>query len=71
MRCVWLGLKFRMELNPHHEGVIGDFDNLNQSAIGVGSGNSQSFVFERIAIPIVEFVTMAVALADLRFSHVG
>ncbi|OPZ73016.1 MAG: hypothetical protein BWY82_01249 [Verrucomicrobia bacterium ADurb.Bin474] len=57
-----------MELNPNHEWMVCDFDDLNQTALGVCSGDAQSFAFEGAAIFIIEFVSMAVALADLRFT---
>ena len=68
MRLQWLGFEFGVELAAEEEGMAGDFDDLDVSRIGGGSGKSQAAAGEQGFVFAVELVAMAMALADFGLS---
>src|SRR6266852_4408677 len=63
-----LRLELGMELAADEMRMVGQFDHLNVSAIGRRTGNSQSRRHHRLLVFAVEFVAMAVALADFQLA---
>src|ERR1043166_2467934 len=58
-----LGLELGMKLAGDEEGMPGQFDDFDQSAVRGETAEYVSCFLEALAIGIVEFVTMAMALA--------
>ena len=64
MRLERLGLEFGMELAAEEEGMVGNLDDLDVGAVGRGAGDAHAGAGEQRFVFAVEFVAMAVALAD-------
>ena len=60
------GLEFRVELAAQEPGVVPEFDDLHQLAVGGGAGNRQAGGVQFLPVGVVEFVAVPVALHDLR-----
>src|ERR1700722_526957 len=72
MRLEGLGLELGVELAAEEEGVTGNLDDLHVGRIRSGAGNTQAGSGKEGLIFAVEFVTMAMAFADLgRFVGAG
>src|SRR5689334_12648883 len=65
MRTRRAGLELGMELTTDEPRVRLDLDHLDQRTIRRQSAKIQSMLDERVAILVVDFVTMAVSLTDL------
>lgn len=65
MGMVGSGFQLRMELHTYVPGVVGNFHNFHQTAVGRQSAQAQAGAGERIAVFVVEFITVAVTFADL------
>ncbi len=65
VRLERLGFELRMELATEEEGMRGDLDDLDVGGVGCGAGETEATAGEDGFVLAVEFVTMAVALADL------
>src|ERR1044071_1448373 len=61
---VWFAVEFGVELAGDEERMLGQFNDLDQLAVGGKSAKDKVRLFEPLAIGIVEFVTMPVALVD-------
>ena len=59
-------LEFRMELAAQEPGMSGDLDDLGEAPVRGGAGDPETLLNKRLLELIVEFVAVAVALADLR-----
>ena len=57
---------FGMELGADEPTVAGNLDNLDQVALGVHADALHSVLFVFVFVLVVEFVSVAVAFADLR-----
>ena len=55
------GFQFRMELNANEPGMIGDFDDFRQDAVGRKTGEHEPMFLQLTAILDIHFVSMAVA----------
>src|SRR5450759_2293201 len=64
MRLVRFAQKFRMELARHEERMILEFDDLHQLAIGRKPAENETSLLEFLAVGVVEFIAMAVALIN-------
>src|SRR5882724_13674350 len=60
-----LRLEFGMELAADEVRVVGQFDHLHVGSVGRGPGNSHARGNQRLFIFAVEFVSVAMAFADL------
>src|SRR5664279_744366 len=65
MRFQRLRFEFRVELASQEEGMVRQFDDLDIGAVGRRSTDAQSRSGERSLVFAIEFVAMAVTLADL------
>ena len=65
MGMIGSGFQLRMELHTYVPGVVGNFHNFHQTAVGRQSAQAQAGAGERIAVFVVEFITVAVTFADL------
>ena len=65
MGMVGTGLQLRMELHAHIPGMLRHFHDLHQAAIGRQTAQAQARAGQRLAVLVIELVTVAVALADL------
>src|SRR5258708_2869899 len=61
MRLVGFAVKFGMELAGDEEGVLCQFDNLDQFAIGRVAAETKVGFFELFAVGVVEFVAVPMA----------
>src|SRR5208337_210770 len=68
MRLQRLRLKLRMKLAADEVRVIGQLDHLDISSVRCGPGNPQARSRERVFVFAVEFITVPVALADLKLA---
>ena len=59
-----------MELHAHEEGMIFHFHRFHDAVIGRSAAEDKPRFFQRFAIIVVEFVSVAVAFADLFFAAV-
>jgi len=59
-----LALEFRMELHRQEPRVVFEFDDLDELAGGQPSGGNESCALETVEIVVVEFIAMAMTLAD-------
>src|SRR6476469_1067880 len=59
-----LRLQLRMELHAHEPGMVWPLDDFGQFAVGRQAGKDQALLLERVAVMDVDFVAVAVALAD-------
>ena len=66
MRAVGAGLEFGMELHADVEAVFGNLYSLNDMSVRGHSAYAKSRRGEHIAVVVVEFVTVAVALGNVR-----
>src|SRR5689334_22545640 len=66
MRLQRLGLELRMKLACQEPGMVRSLDNFHILAVRRTSGNAESRVGQRLFVLAVEFVAVAVALADIR-----
>ena len=57
-----------MKLATHHEGVILDLGNFDQVCIGIDTRDSQTSRLELIAVFVIDFVSMAMALTNGLFA---
>ena len=57
-----------MELAAQKPLVALEFHDFDQVVVRGGSGGNQAGLFEPLAIVVVDFVAMAMALADLKFA---
>ncbi len=64
VRCIWLGLEFRVELRSNKEGVFWEFDDFCKETVRTRAREEQSGAFQAIAVFGIEFVTMSMPLAD-------
>ena len=64
MRLMGFAVEFGMELTGDEEGVLWYLDDLDQFAIGSMTAETETCLFEFVAIGVVEFVAVAVALID-------
>src|SRR5215475_9498567 len=64
MRLEWLRLKFRMELAANEMRMISQFYHFDISAIRCRSRNAQAGRRHRLFVFPIEFITMAMPLAD-------
>src|SRR5262245_43567208 len=64
MRCEWLRLEFRMELDGHVPRVRGQFDDLDKLAVERASHDLQSLVGQRFFKEAVELVPVAMPLVN-------
>ena len=53
-----------MELHAHEEGMIFHFHRFHDAVIGRSAAEDKPRFFQRFAIIVVEFVSVAVAFAD-------
>ena len=58
-------LEFRVRLSGHVVGMILQFNELHQGAIGRGTAKDEILGLELLAIGVVELVAVAVAFVDL------
>ena len=65
MGLQWLGLELGMELAPDEMWMIRQLHHLHIGAVWSRSGNAQAAGHQWLLVLAVEFVTMAVPLADL------
>ena len=65
MRFERLGFEFRMELAAQEPRMVRDLADLDVHAVRGLAGDAQAALRENLLIFAVEFVAMAVALADL------
>src|SRR5580698_4221830 len=65
VRFQWLRLEFGMELAAEKPGMIGYFANLDVHRIRRLPGNAESAGRQNLLVLAIEFVTVAMALADL------
>jgi hypothetical protein len=64
MRAVGAGAKFRVKLTADHPWVIRQLADLHQLAIGGEPAIDHTRLLQQGAIPIIEFIAMAVALMN-------
>ena len=64
MGLLGLGAEFRMELHGDEPGMIGNLDDFRQVLVGIGPGDREAGRLELSAILGIEFIPMAVPLAD-------
>ena len=64
----WLRLKLRMELAAEEPRMVGQFDDFDVRAIGSFSGDAETGGDENFLVVAIEFIAMAVALADFQFA---
>lgn len=67
MRNQRLRLEFRMELAGKKPGMISNFYHLNKIFIFVHPGEYEAFICQSLAISIIKFKSMTVALGNLSF----
>src|ERR1700691_2317982 len=65
VRLEGLALQLGMELNADEPGMVGEFDDLGQRAVGRHAGKPHSGLFQPGFVVDVDLVAVAVALADL------
>src|ERR1022692_1255076 len=65
VRLQRLALELRMELAPQHPGVLGDLADFHVGLVGRLAGDAQSARGEALLVFPIEFVAMAVPLADI------
>src|SRR5712672_3569389 len=68
MRLQWLRFEFWMELAADEERVIRDLDHLDVRAVRCRAGDAQAAAGEHGFVFAVEFVAMAMALADFKIA---
>src|SRR5215470_19743490 len=68
MRFERLGLEFRMELAAEEPGMLGGFDDLDVVLVGRAPGNLESGRNQGLFMLAVEFIAVAVPLADLELA---
>ena len=68
MRLERLGLEFRMELAADEIRMTGDFDDFDVRSVRRRAGDLQAAGNHRVFVLAVEFVAMAVALADFELA---
>src|SRR5438477_7563568 len=61
---VWFALKFRVELAGDEEWMILQFDYFDQLAIRRETAEDETGLFETLAVGVVEFVTVPMALVN-------
>ena len=66
MGLVWAALEFRMILNTHVERSFGQFDGFNQTTVGRDATERQTSIGKQVAVVVVKFVAVAMALRNLR-----
>jgi hypothetical protein len=54
-----------VELHADEPGMVGDFDDLRQHAVGRHAGETQAVLLEPVLVVDVDLVAVAVALGDL------
>ena len=59
------GFEFRMKLDAHIEGAAGELHRFHQAVIRRSAGKDHAMLAENIAVAVVEFIAMAVALLYL------
>ena len=64
MRPGRLGLEFGVELNGQEPGMVQQLDDLDDRAVGAGSGGDQPVLVESLAIVVVELIPMTMPFAD-------
>src|ERR1017187_2381491 len=65
VRLQRLALELRMELAPQHPRVLGDLADFHVGLVGRLAGDAQSARGEALLVFPIEFVAMAVPLADI------
>src|SRR5258708_36071413 len=68
MRLVRFGLEFGMELASEEPGVVGGFDYFYIIFIGGAAGDLEAGAGQNFFVIAIEFVAVAVALADFEFA---
>jgi len=68
MRRKGTTLKFRMELRTNKERMFGNFYNLHEFAIRRGAGNHKTGFLQYLAVRIIYFKAMAMALGNQLFA---
>src|SRR5438094_4265693 len=64
MGLVRLAVKFGMELAGNEKGVVSQFDDFHQLAIGRETAENKTRFFEALAVRVVELVAVAVTFVD-------
>src|SRR5258707_3513238 len=64
MRLMRFAVKFGVKLACNKEGVIGQFDDFDELAVGGKAAENEAVFLKTFAIRVVEFVAMAVTLFD-------
>ncbi len=68
-RAVRAAFELRVKLHADHPRVIGSFAYFNQITFGVYARNDETRLYQSVAVGVIEFVAMAVALPN-RFGAV-
>ena len=64
MRVHGAGFEFRMKLASKKPGVGRDFHNFHQIGIRADTAHNHTVLYERLAVLVVKFIAVAVALKD-------